>query len=197
MATDDVTADAPRQVLSLFDSVCIIVGTIIGAGIFKMPAVVAGILPGVGLVALAWILGGIISLVGALCFAELTTTYPDQGGDYGYLKRAYHRRVGFVFSWAAFWIIRPGNIATMAMILGEFAVQVFPGNSQVAYGLLSVVLMSLLNLMGVQCGKVAQNSLTVAKVAGILLVVVSALSFWPVGIIDIGLSAGPAGDRML
>ena len=110
----------PRRVLSLFDCVCIIVGTIIGAGIFKMPAPVAANVPNVYWLAAVWTFGGLVALIGALCFAELTTCYPDRGGDYGYLKRGYHRRLAFAFSWAAFWIIRPGNIGTMAMIFGEF-----------------------------------------------------------------------------
>ncbi len=144
-----------------------------------MPAVVAGKLSSVSLVALVWVTGGVISLIGALCFAELTTTYPDHGGDYGYLKRAYHRRVGFAFSWAAFWVIRPGNIGTMAMIFGRFATQIFPGESTVFYAISSVVAVSALNLLGVSFGKGVQNVLTVAKVAGILLVVGSAFLLWP------------------
>ena len=158
-----------------------------------MPAVVSGLLPTVGWVAFAWVLGGVISLIGALCFAELTTTYPDFGGDYGYLKRAYHRRVGFAFSWAAFWIIRPGNIGTMAMIFGEFAVQILPGDSVFAYAVASVVAMSVLNLLGVQFGKLTQNTLTTAKVIGILLVVGSAFFVWSDSLSD-SITTDPAAE---
>lgn len=178
---DEKETPTSRQVLSLFDCVCIIVGTIIGAGIFKFPAVVAGNLPSVSIVILAWVLGGVIALIGALCFAELTTTYPDHGGDYGYLKRGYHRRVGFAFSWAAFWIIRPGNIGTMAMIFGEFAAQILPSPSAIGldanvfYAVASVILISALNLLGIRFGKATQNALTLAKVVGILLIVISAI----------------------
>jgi APA family basic amino acid/polyamine antiporter len=83
------------RVLTLFDCICIIVGTIIGAGIFAVPAIVSANVASAYWLAAVWIFGGFIALIGALCFAELTTTYPDLGGDYGYLKRAYHRRVGF------------------------------------------------------------------------------------------------------
>ena len=155
-------------------------GTIIGAGIFKMPAIVAANVPNVYWLVAVWVFGGLIALVGALCFAELTTTYPDRGGDYGYLKRAYHRRIGFAFSWAAFWVIRPTSIALMAMIFGEFATAVFPDTWPLfGFAILSVVALSLTNLIGVRFGKTAQNLLTVAKVAGILVVVVSAFAFWP------------------
>lgn len=172
---------ATRRVLTLFDCVCIIVGTIIGAGIFKMPAIVASNVPSVTWLVAVWIAGGLVALMGALCFAELTTTYPDRGGDYGYLKRGYHYRVGFAFSWAAFWVIRPTSIALMAMIFGEFAVSVFPNSMPLyAFAGLSVIGLSLTNLIGVRFGKASQNLLTVAKVAGILVVVAAAFLVWPI-----------------
>ena len=171
---------ASSRVLTLFDCVCIIVGTIIGAGIFKMPAIVASNVPSVTWLVAVWVAGGLVALMGALCFAELTTTYPDRGGDYGYLKRGYHYRVGFAFSWAAFWVIRPTSIALMAMIFGEFAVSVFPDTLPLyAFAGLSVIGLSLTNLIGVRFGKASQNLLTVAKVAGILVVVAAAFLVWP------------------
>jgi APA family basic amino acid/polyamine antiporter len=172
---DTEPSNEPRRVLTLFDCICIIVGTIIGVGIFKMPAIVSANVPNVYWLLTVWVFGGLIALIGALCFAELTTTYPDRGGDYGYLKRAYHRRVGFAFSWAAFWIIRPGNIGAMAMIFGEFAVQALPGTlTEMQFAIFSIIAMSITNLMGVMFGKTTQNILTVAKVVGILLIVVAA-----------------------
>jgi APA family basic amino acid/polyamine antiporter len=174
------SSSATSRVLTLFDCVCIIVGTIIGAGIFKMPAIVASNVPSVTWLVAVWVAGGVIALIGALCFAELTTTYPDRGGDYGYLKRAYHCRVGFAFSWAAFWVIRPTSIALMAMIFGEFAVSVFPDSLPLyAFAGLSVIGLSLTNLIGVRFGKASQNLLTVAKVAGIMVVVAAAFLVWP------------------
>ena len=171
---------ANSRVLTLFDCVCIIVGTIIGAGIFKMPAIVASNVPSVTWLVAVWVAGGLVALMGALCFAELTTTYPDRGGDYGYLKRGYHYRVGFAFSWAAFWVIRPTSIALMAMIFGEFAVSVFPDTLPLyAFAGLTVIGLSLTNLIGVRFGKASQNLLTVAKVAGILVVVAAAFLVWP------------------
>ena len=159
---------------------CIIVGTIIGAGIFKIPATVAIHVPNVYWLVAVWITGGVIAFIGALCFAELTTTYPDRGGDYGYLKRAYHRRVGFAFSWTAFWVIRPGNIGAMAMIFGKFAAKAIPDSlSPLGFGVLGVVVITVTNLMGIRVGKATQNILTVAKVVGILLIVVAAFAFWP------------------
>ena len=156
-----------------------------------MPASVSANVPSVFWLAAVWIFGGIVALIGALCFAELTTTYPDRGGDYGYLKRAYHRRVGFAFSWAAFWVIRPGNIGAMAMIFGDFAADAIAIDKPVEQGLLayllapvslaivSVVAISCTNLLGIFFGKTTQNVLTVAKVVGILLIVAAAFLFGP------------------
>lgn len=145
-----------------------------------MPAVVAGNVPNVTAMIAVWVCGGVIALIGALCFAELTTTYPDRGGDYGYLKRAYNQRTGFAFAWAAFWVIRPGNIGAMAMIFGAFAVQLFPNSlSAFWFAMLGVVVITLTNLLGIRFGKTTQNILSVAKVAGILLVVAASFAFWP------------------
>ena len=181
--TSDRSADpsgSPKgslRVLTQFDCVCIIVGTIIGSGIFKMPSLVASIVPGTSSLILVWVVGGLVALIGALCFAELTTTYPDRGGDYGYLKRAFHPRVGFAFSWCAFWIVRPANIGLMSMIFGEFAAKALPDTlPMLGFAILAIVIVSATNLIGVTVGKTAQNILTVAKVVGILLIVVS--PFW-------------------
>ena len=160
-----------------------------------MPAVVSSLLPNVYWLVGIWIFGGLVALIGALCFAELTTTYPDRGGDYGYLKRAYHHRFGFTFSWAAFWVIRPGNIGGMAMIFAEFAAQIFPWNiPRVTYAVASVVVISLLNLIGIRFGKTTQNILTVAKVSGILLIVFAAFVLWPPETTDSNLDAANGNE---
>jgi len=115
--------------------------------------------------------------VGATCFAELMTTHQNVvGGDYIYLKKAYGRPVAFMFAWAAFWIIRPGNIGAMAMIFAQYFNQILPGgvHAPVIYGLSVVVLLSVANLLGLKQGKGLQNLLTTAKVLGILAIVVLA-----------------------
>lgn len=176
----DENATDSQGHLSLFDCVCIIVGTIVGAGIFVTPTIVAGNMPSQFWLLAVWGLGGLIAVLGALCFAELTTTYPDRGGDYGYLKRAFGQPVGFAFSWTAFWVIRPGNIGAMAFAFGSFAVGVF-GESLTAFGwaTLAVVLISALNAIGVQAGKLTQNILTVTKVLAIVLLLLAAILFRP------------------
>ena len=107
---DDTAEFTSRRQLTLIDTVCIVVGIVIGASIFRAPQLVAGGTGSVGLYFLAWGLGGAISLVGSLCFAELATRYPEHGGPYAYLKRAFGDRASFLFAWTDFWLVdRPGK----------------------------------------------------------------------------------------
>ena len=92
------TPAAPKRQLTLFDSTSIIVGIIIGAGIYESTPLIAKNVPDLGGLLLAWLLGGFCSLVGALCYAELATAYPKAGGDYVYLTRAFGRQIGFLFA---------------------------------------------------------------------------------------------------
>ena len=89
---------APQAVLGVREAVAIIVGIVIGAGIFKAPSMVAQFTGSGSLMLAVWALGGLVSLVGALCYAELATTYPSAGGDYHFLWRAYGPRVAFLFA---------------------------------------------------------------------------------------------------
>src|SRR5262245_50062011 len=107
---------APKRVVRAIDAVGLIVGIVIGAGIFGLPSIVAANAASTTIVYLAWVLGGAISLVGAIVYAELATTYPQAGGDYFYLTRAFGRRLGFLFGWARMSVIQTGSIATVALI---------------------------------------------------------------------------------
>ena len=103
-----------RKELSLFDSTCLVVGIIIGAGIYETaPTIAASMSSWLGVLAI-WLVGGLLALSGALCYAELATTYPRAGGDYVYLNRAYGPWAGFLFAWAQLVIVRPGDIASTA-----------------------------------------------------------------------------------
>jgi APA family basic amino acid/polyamine antiporter len=172
---------APKKELSLFDSTCLIVGIIIGAGIYQTaPDVAKGAGGAVGLLAL-WTVGGLLSLCGALCYAELASTYPRNGGDYVYLGRAYGRWAGFMFGWIQLAIVRPGDIAVMAFafatyfrtIYDPFSGSAFPYGRQI-YAMAAVVLLTLVNIWGVRQGKWTQNLLTSAKVLGLLAIVLVA-----------------------
>lgn len=172
----------PRRELTLFDSTCIIVGIIIAAGIYRTTPVIARLAPDVTSLIGLWLLGGALSLIGALCYAELATAYPQEGGDYVYLTRAFGRPVGFLFAWCQLWIVRPGSIGAMAYLFAEYANRIWPqvdvagvrGTlTLLAYAAGAVVALTMVNLLGVREGKWTQNVLTTAKVLGLAAIVVT------------------------
>jgi amino acid transporter len=114
-------AGAPRRVLTLLDSTCLIVGIIVGAGIYQTAPEVARGAGSVGGVLAIWTLGGLLSLCGALGYAELATALPRAGGDAVYLGRAYGAWAGFLFGWVQTLIVRPGDIAVMAFAFATYA----------------------------------------------------------------------------
>ncbi|MCS7186576.1 MAG: amino acid permease [Armatimonadota bacterium] len=171
---------APKPMLSVADAVAIIVGIVIGSGIFKTPSLVAANTPSELLFLFAWLLGGIVSLIGALCYAELATTYPHAGGEYHFLHRAFGRDIAFLFAWARATVIQTGSIAMLGFVFGDYASQIYSfGNlspslkpySPAIYAALAAIALTTLNIMGIQQGKWTQNLLTAAKVVGLLLVV--------------------------
>ena len=166
-----------RRELSLFDSTCIVVGIIVGAGIYETaPTVAWGMGSTAGVIGV-WLVGGLFALAGALCYAELATAYPHRGGDYVYLNRAYGGWAGFLFGWSQLAIIRPGDIALMAFVFARYAqsiYQPFP-HANIVYAALAVLLITLINLAGLRAGKWTQNVLTVAKIVGLLSIVLAGL----------------------
>ena len=170
-------ASGPVPTLGLRHAVLLIVGVVIGAGIFKAPSMVAGMAGGVGPMFAAWVLGGIVSLIGALCYAELATAYPSAGGDYHFLKRAYGRSVAFLFGWARFAVITTGSIALLAFVFGDYMQQALPLGrwGSISYALLAVVVLWWVNSRGLRAGASTQSWLTVVEVGGLVLIVVAAL----------------------
>jgi len=171
----------PRKELSLFDSTCIIVGIIIGAGIYQMaPSIASGAGSWWGVIVI-WIVGGLISLFGALGYAELASAYPKEGGDYVYLSRAYGPWAGFLFGWGQLAIIRPGDIAIMAFAFATYARTIYdplaahPEYSQRVFACAAVIILTVINILGVKEGKWTQNILTTVKTLGLLAIVVVAI----------------------
>ena len=117
---DDVR-DPRRPPLGRWDGVSIVIGIVVGTGIFKLPSMVFGSAADAGLGLLAWVLGGALALTGALCYAELAATYPRTGGDYVYLSRAYGAMIGFLFGWAQLAVLTTGCIAMMAYVFADYA----------------------------------------------------------------------------
>ena len=177
--TPSTPSAAPCRQLTLYDTTCIIVGIIVGAAIYLSSPEIARLTPNLAWLLGLWVLGGFLSLIGAICYAELATAYPKEGGDYVYLTRAMGRRVGFLFAWCQLWIVRPGSIGAMAYAFAEYANNIWPrasgaaaGHVQVAYAAGSIVLLTAVNIIGVREGKWTQNILTTAKVLGLVAIVV-------------------------
>jgi amino acid transporter len=168
----DQAADGPVRTLRLRDLIAMVVGLVIGVGIFKVPPLVAGNLGSETMVVASWMLGGLVSLIGALCYAELATAYPHAGGDYHFLARAFGRSVSFLYGWARVTVITSGSIAFLGFALGDYASALVPLGSRSAtvYALLAVVLFTALNAKGIHEGKTAQNLLTTLEVLGVLLI---------------------------
>lgn len=175
------SAAGPKRKLSLTDAIAIIVGIVIGAGIFRTPSLVAANTTGETQFILAWVLGGIVSLIGALCYAELATAFPNTGGDYHFITRAYGRRPAFLFAWARLSIIQTGSIALLAYIFGDYFAQVYSLGeySSVIYAALVVIFLTAINIAGISMGVWTQKLLTLVEVAGVLIITASGLFLAP------------------
>lgn len=166
---------SPQRLLSPLGAVAIIVGIVIGAGIFKTPAMVAGITGDVGWALTIWVAGALISLMGALCYAELATLYPHAGGDYHFLTRAYGKNVSFLYGWAKAMVINTGSIALLAFVFGDYMTKVLPlgTNSALYWAFLIVIVLTLINLVGIHASASIQTVLTILEVSGLVAIIIA------------------------
>jgi APA family basic amino acid/polyamine antiporter len=179
-------AAEPQPVMKMTDAVALIVGIVIGAGIFRTPSLVAGNTESGSMFLTAWLLGGVVSLVGALCYAELTTAFPSAGGDYHYLARAFGRKPAFLFAWARMSVIQTGSVALLAYIFGDYVSQIYDLGeySSVIYAALVVVALTAINIIGISFGTGTQKLLTTLEVAGVVLVLTAGFLFAPAAASD-------------
>src|SRR5271168_1849437 len=191
--------------LGAWAAASIVVGTMIGTGIFLVPSSMATNAHSIGLVFLAWVLGGLLSLAGALSYAELGAAIPEAGGDYAYLNRGFGQRWGYLFGWMHSVVGRPCSVATIAAGLMRFCGFLRPSLAQtivtypiwmpfghtpynfnlspaqpLAVGAIAVV--TFVNYLGVRLGGRVQVLLTVVKVLAIVAVIVLALAMGRGGI---------------
>ncbi len=200
--------------LNLFDSTMIMMGIVIGSGIFLTTGIMAKSIPSAGLILLAWLVGGLLTLAGALTYAELGAAMPKAGGQYVYLREAYGSLAGFLFGWILFLVYMTGGIAGLALAFSEYLGYFFPSlgiqNSLVSQtfhlfgrslpysisagqliGITVILMLSLFHFIGVGLGKFIQNLFTVIKIGTIGAIVI--LGFAMGKGTSIRLSLAPSG----
>ncbi len=172
--------------LGLFDSTSLVIGAVIGSGIFMTAGFIAEYLPSPGLMLIVWLVGGLITTSGALSFAELAAMFPKAGGQYIYIREAYGPWAGFFFGWGFFWFIMCGGIATLGVAFAEFVGYFIPALSTQSYifqldvlgfsyslsagqfvAVGSILLLSAVNYFGIKTGVVVQNIFTFLRIAAI------------------------------
>ena len=166
-----------RRALGPFDATMVVVGGIIGSGIFINPYIVAQRLSSGGLVLAAWVAGGAIALAGAFAFAELAALFPRAGGQYVYLREAYHPLIAFLFGWASLLMIQGGGLAAVAITFAQYALRLAgagpTGAAPLAVAAIAVV--AAVNCLGVKPGSVLLNVLVLLKVAALAALIAGGL----------------------
>ncbi len=179
-----------KRDLGIWAALAIVVGTVIGSGIFRVPQSMILDVGSVRLVFLVWVVGGMLSLAGALTYAELAAALPGAGGEYVYLTEAYGPLWGFLYSWTQMWVAKSGSIATLATAFFEYTAHFVPqfetiwftvGPFSIKYGqvfaLVLILLLGGINYLGVRIGGDVQVAVTAVKVALIAFVIVAGLLY--------------------
>jgi APA family basic amino acid/polyamine antiporter len=179
--------------MGLLDSTAIVVGSMIGSGIFIVSAETSRQLGSPGWMLVAWIAAGVLTMIAAICYSELASMYPHAGGQYIFLREAYGKLAGFLYGWTLFMVIQSGTIAAVAVGFGKFLGVFIPYISMKTVflqvgewkftalqlvALLVIALLTAVNCQGIKTGKMIQTTFTVTKVSALfILVVLGALSF--------------------
>ncbi|MCZ2151068.1 MAG: amino acid permease, partial [Bryobacterales bacterium] len=185
-----------KRALGLWPAVSIVVGTVIGSGIFLVPKTMINAAGSPRMVFFIWIFGGLLSLAGALTYAELASALPEAGGEYAYLREAYGPMWAFIYGWTQMWVAKSGSIATLATGFFYYLANFYPklegkfftiplpigangGPLEVSYGQLLamavILLLAFVNYFGVRFGGDVQVAVTAVKVVLIAGVVVIGL----------------------
>lgn len=182
--------------MGLLDAVFLVMGGVIGSGIFMTTGFIAEFVPSAWMILLVWIVGGLITVCGALSFAELGAMFPRAGGQFVYLKEAYGDWAGFLFGWAFFWVIECGGIAALAVGFAEYFGYFLPAFSpqttlvrgsfwSIAFSISSgqlvavaaILILSGINYVGIKSGVVVQNLFMVMRLASLAAIVGGGLFF--------------------
>jgi basic amino acid/polyamine antiporter, APA family len=184
-----------KKEIRLYDAVMLVSGNMIGSGIFIVSADVARQTGASGWVLASWVLAGLITMAGALCYGELTALFPQAGGQYVFLQKAYNRLFGFLYGWSFFAVIQTGTIAAVAVAFAKYTGVLFPKilndealfgitmgtfkiTSQRLFAILSIILLTYANTKGVREGKIIQNIFSSAKLVAIALIVVVGFAYF-------------------
>ncbi len=178
----DAASPAPGylRVLSRFDATMLVIGSIIGAGVFFTPNDIGQVTQGRGAMLLVWGIGGVIALTGSLTYAELGGLFPRTGGVYVFLREAFGGLPAFLYGWALILVIAPGALAIVARFFAENLRAFFPGLTDggvTAIALAVIVALTLVNIRGVRLGSTVQNAFTVAKLLAIALLIAAGLAY--------------------
>ena len=181
--------------MNLLDSTFLVIGAIVGSGIFMTTGFIAEYLPSPLMILIVWLLGGFFALSGALAFAELGAMYPRAGGQYIYLREAYGPWAGFLYGWGFFWVIECGGVAALAVGFAEYFGYFVPALSTKTYFLkfnllgldyslstgqlvavASILFLSAINYIGIKSGIVVQNIFTFLRIAAVAVLIVLGLT---------------------
>ena len=180
-----------RRALGLFDGTMLVIGSMIGSGIFIVSADIARTVGGGGWLLLIWVITGLMTVTGALAYGELAGMMPHAGGQYVYLREAYNPLVGFLYGWTFFLVIQTGTIAAVGVAFAKFTAVLFPGlgetnvlfqagpvklTAQRLVAMLNVAVLTFINTRGIVGGKWIQNTFTTAKTIALIALIALGLA---------------------
>ena len=168
-----------KRRLNLFDATLLVIGNVVGAGIFTTSGFLAGELPHPLLFVAIWVIGGFLTLCGALTYAEMAGMFPRSGGDYQFLKEAYGPWAGFLLGWVSFWVITPGSVAVLSIAMVGYIKGFFPFHYVLSEKLLAVAIissLSFINYRGVRLSGTIQDIFTLGYLLIILALILGGLT---------------------
>lgn len=180
-----------KRELGLLDGTMLVVGSMIGSGIFIVSADIARQVGSAGWLTLIWLLSGLITIIAAVSYGELSAMFPKAGGQYVYLKEAYNKLIAFLYGWSFFTVIQTGTIAAVGVAFSKFAAYLyeplsdenilyelgsFKLNAAQLVSIFTIVVLTFINSRGVKNGKILQTVLTIIKILSLLGLIVFGLT---------------------
>jgi APA family basic amino acid/polyamine antiporter len=164
--------------LNAFDATMIVMGGIIGSGIFRNPSVVAGLTGSATLSLIGWTIGGVIALAGAFVYAELAGLRPEAGGQYAYLRDAFSPMVAFLYGWVLLLVVQTGGMAASALVFGRYATELLGvAVPEQVVAVATLVVLTVINCLGVRAGSNVQSGFMLLKIAAIIALIVVGFAY--------------------